>query len=96
MAYEMVARETGLEPATFGVTGRRSNQLSYSRISAGRSPLNAGVRVAADPGQVKRRAPSFLWEVSGACFLPGTGEANCPFAPDAGTEPRRSCRLPGR
>ena len=28
---EMMARETGLEPAASAVTGRRSNQLSYSR-----------------------------------------------------------------
>ena len=28
---EEMARETGLEPAAFAVTGRRSNQLSYSR-----------------------------------------------------------------
>lgn len=26
-----MARETGLEPAASAVTGRRSNQLSYSR-----------------------------------------------------------------
>ena len=30
--YRRVARVTGLEPATFGVTGRHSNQLSYTRI----------------------------------------------------------------
>ena len=29
-----VARVTGLEPATSGVTGRHSNQLSYTRTFA--------------------------------------------------------------
>jgi hypothetical protein len=31
----LLARVTGLEPATSGVTGRRSNQLSYTRSGEG-------------------------------------------------------------
>ncbi len=31
MVVKQVARVTGLEPATLGVTGRYSNQLSYTR-----------------------------------------------------------------
>ena len=31
LSFLQMARETGLEPATPGVTGRYSNQLSYSR-----------------------------------------------------------------
>jgi hypothetical protein len=41
-----MARETGLEPAASAVTGRRSNQLSYSR-----NPIHA------DAGLIGRREP---------------------------------------
>ena len=34
-----MARVTGLEPATSGVTGRHSNRLSYTRALNGREPL---------------------------------------------------------
>jgi len=32
LRQKKMARVTGLEPATSGVTGRHSNQLSYTRI----------------------------------------------------------------
>ncbi len=45
---EKVARLTGLEPATPGVTGRYSNQLSYNRAGPFRAemyPARAGMPV---------------------------------------------------
>ena len=41
-----MARLTGLEPATSGVTGRHSNQLSYNRMNRIRS--DAGWQVGSD------------------------------------------------
>lgn len=55
-----VARETGLEPATSGVTGRRSNQLSYSRSGKLNSFAQRGVDVPSPPCEVKRSKPPFL------------------------------------
>ncbi len=38
-----MARATGLEPATSGVTGRHSNQLSYARVAFRANAATAGV-----------------------------------------------------
>ncbi len=53
MFGERVARLTGLEPATPGVTGRYSNQLSYNRVRSG--VPNASARVKRDFGDLARR-----------------------------------------
>ena len=47
-----MARVTGLEPATSGVTGRHSNQLSYTRVRVPPKRCGGGVRVP--PCPVKR------------------------------------------
>ena len=48
-SLKRMARETGLEPATSGVTGRRSNQLSYSRSGKLNSSAQRVVDVSGTP-----------------------------------------------
>jgi hypothetical protein len=51
-----MARVTGLEPATSGVTGRHSNQLSYTRAFPyrERQAASRGRRLGAGGGTVKQ------------------------------------------
>jgi hypothetical protein len=62
-----MARLTGLEPATPGVTGRYSNQLSYNRASYVPFPERPDVLLCAfcpvkrPIGKIRRQPPS-LWQ----------------------------------
>ncbi len=49
--FDGVAGATGLEPAASGVTGRRSNQLSYAPVFGSSADLNVA------PCQVKDGVP---------------------------------------
>src|ERR671933_724991 len=61
-----VARVTGLEPATSGVTGRRSNRLSYTR-----SPATGGRRYV-PPGWVSGDAQDAAPAARGTWALTGS------------------------
>ena len=54
MRSTQVATLMGLEPTTFAVTGRRSNQLSYSAKAGYRLGGGHGWVRTSDPPRVKR------------------------------------------
>jgi hypothetical protein len=68
--FYALARETGLEPATSGVTGRRSNQLSYSRFGGGEALGRETVCVKRATARLRHVKNRFL--VGGDGFEPPT------------------------
>ena len=72
-SLEKMARVTGLEPATSGVTGRHSNRLSYTRAWPPQQLVSG--RVRRSPKGVKPIAAMFVDGRSGLRRRPATG---CP------------------
>ena len=85
-----MARVTGLEPATSGVTGRRSNQLSYTRMRGGTGGEAVGIR----PGdrRVKPRQPSATASRSAVLAAP-TPARHAAMLPVAARKPETAMPL---
>ncbi len=90
ISWETMARATGLEPATSGVTGRHSNQLSYARAglagtaSRRRWDYGAGPDVSSTRAGKSNHAPSRLCTAAEA--TPDVVRARPPVGGD-GLEP---------
>ena len=67
-----MAGATGLEPATFGVTGRHSNQLSYAPAAVPFCGRAKGADVGEPPCQVKQLAANY-WGAPGSAASGAAG-----------------------
>ena len=65
-----MARLTGLEPATSGVTGRHSNRLSYTRANLDIDCRSGGVELRPSKIEVKRLAPAGAQKAPASPSLP--------------------------